>query len=186
MIRAYETCAMTSNYKLTIDIRLFGLVIGLFLLAGGDPCRAQTNPPQRSICVIGTSGLNLSSSPALSLTDQPPACETEAEAPSAAPAGTATADSDWHFVVAPYLWFPGVHGTVGAGSHDASVHASPGDVLSHFRFGLMGAVEGRYKRLVLPLDIMWVRLGDDKALPGPNLEAASIKSSTSSKPRLPP
>ena len=75
--------------------------------------------------------------------------------------------------MSPYLWFPGVHGTVGAGSHDASVHASPGDVLSHFRFGLMGAVEGRYKRLVLPLDIMWVRLGDDKALPGPNLGAAT-------------
>jgi hypothetical protein len=59
------------------------------------------------------------------------------------------------------------------GGRDASVHASPGDLLSHFRFGLMGAVEPRYKRLVLPVDIVWVRLGDEKALPGPNLRATT-------------
>jgi hypothetical protein len=37
----------------------------------------------------------------------------------------------------------------------------------------MGAVEPRYKRLVLPVDIVWVRLGDEKALPGPNLGATT-------------
>jgi hypothetical protein len=29
----------------------------------------------------------------------------------------------------------------------------------------MGVVEPRYKRIVMPLDIMWIRLGDDRALP---------------------
>jgi hypothetical protein len=66
-----------------------------------------------------------------------------------------------------------VHGTVGARGRTASVHASASDLLSHFRFGLMGAMEARYKRVVLPLDMMWVRLGDDKALPGPNLLATT-------------
>jgi len=35
----------------------------------------------------------------------------------------------------------------------------------------MGSVEARRKRLLLPLDMMWVRLEDSKALPFPNLEA---------------
>jgi hypothetical protein len=73
--------------------------------------------------------------------------------------------SDWHFAVSPYLWFPGVHGTVGARGHEASVHASPGDLLSNFRFGLMGLVDTRYKRIVIPVDMMWIRLGADNAVP---------------------
>lgn len=89
------------------------------------------------------------------------------------------ANDTWQVVLSPYLWFPGVHGTVGALGHDASIHASPGDLLSHFRFGLMAMVEARYKRLVLPLDIVWVRLEDDKALPAPGLGAitANVKAS---------
>ncbi len=81
---------------------------------------------------------------------------------------------DWQISVSPYLWFPGVHGTVGAFDRDASVSASPTDLLSHFRFGLMGAVDARWKRLVLPLDVFWVRLEDDKALPFPNLPAKTV------------
>jgi hypothetical protein len=82
-----------------------------------------------------------------------------------APAPAASADSNWHFTVAPYLWFPGVHGTAGALGRTASIHASAGDLLSNFRFGLMGVADVRYKRFVAPLDLMWVRLGDDTALP---------------------
>jgi hypothetical protein len=49
-------------------------------------------------------------------------------------------------------------------------------MLSHFRFGLMGAVEPRYKRIVMPLDIMWIRLGADKFLPNsPNQGVANIR-----------
>lgn len=45
------------------------------------------------------------------------------------------------------------------------VSASAADLLSHFRFGLMGAIELRRKRLVTSVDAMWVRLGDDKSVP---------------------
>jgi hypothetical protein len=31
-------------------------------------------------------------------------------------------DEGWHVDVAPYLWFPGVHGTVGAARHEPSTH----------------------------------------------------------------
>src|SRR5436305_4993233 len=81
---------------------------------------------------------------------------------------------DWHLSVSPYLWFPGVHGTIGAFDRDARISASPIDLLSHFRFGLMGTVDARWKRLVLPIDLFWVRLNDDKALPLPNVPAQSV------------
>jgi hypothetical protein len=73
--------------------------------------------------------------------------------------------SDWRASVSPYLWFPGAQGTVGAFNRDANISASAIDLLSHFRFGLMGEADTRWKRLVLPLDLAWVRLADDKAVP---------------------
>jgi hypothetical protein len=76
-------------------------------------------------------------------------------------------DDEWHLAVSPYLWFPGVHGTLGASGRDASFSASPSDLLSHFRFGLMGTVEARRNRLLVPIDLMWIRLSDDKAFPFP-------------------
>jgi hypothetical protein len=54
-----------------------------------------------------------------------------------------------------------------------SVHATAGDVLSHFRFGLAGTTEFRKNRMVIPIDVMWVRLQADHALPFPNLGANS-------------
>ena len=88
-----------------------------------------------------------------------------------APTATASATGEWHFTVTPYLWFPGVHGTVGAFNRDVGVHASAWDLLSHLRFGLMGTAEARRGPIVLPLDIFWVRLRDDNANPFPNLNA---------------
>jgi hypothetical protein len=71
----------------------------------------------------------------------------------------------WHVGIIPYLWFAGVHGTVGALGQEASVHASASDVLSKLNIGLMGAAEVRYHRVTLPVDFMWIKLSDDKALP---------------------
>ena len=55
---------------------------------------------------------------------------------------------------------------------------SPGDLLSHFRFGLMGVVDTRYKRIVMPVDVMWIRLGANNALPLTD-EALTAKSEAS-------
>jgi hypothetical protein len=71
----------------------------------------------------------------------------------------------WHVNVVPYIWFAGVHGTVGVAGRDASVHVSPSDVLSYVNLGAMIAVEPRYKRVLFPVDFMWIKLSDDKALP---------------------
>jgi len=84
-------------------------------------------------------------------------------------------DDGWHFIVAPYLWFPGLSGTVGALGHDASVHVSASDVLSNFNFGLMGYVEARKDRLVFPVDFMFVRLTDERGFPFTDLTDRSVK-----------
>jgi hypothetical protein len=75
------------------------------------------------------------------------------------------ASQGWHVDVAPYLWFAGINGTVGALDHEASVHVSASKVLSYFNFGLMGAVEARYNRIIIPVDFMWVKLKDDRGIP---------------------
>jgi hypothetical protein len=91
----------------------------------------------------------------------------------APPTAGSTAAGEWHFIVTPYLWFPGIHGTVGDFNREVGVHASAVDLLSHFRFGLMGTAEARRGPIVLPLDIFWVRLRDDGAKPFPNIPASS-------------
>jgi hypothetical protein len=127
----------------------FGIVvifsIAILLFGVASPCLAQSAPSSSSVI------------------DEHFDAETATPATPAPPVGEPT--SDWHFEVSPYLWFPGVHGTIGARGHDASIHESPGDLLSHFRFGLMGLVDTRYKRIVIPVDMMWIRLGANNALP---------------------
>jgi hypothetical protein len=82
----------------------------------------------------------------------------------------------WHVDVAPYLWFPGIDGTAGALGHTTSVHVTAGDVLSNFNFGLMGMVEARYKRVVIPIDFMWVKLTDYSGIPiTDNVESVKVK-----------
>jgi len=74
-------------------------------------------------------------------------------------------DEGWHVAITPYIWFAGVHGTVGALDHEASVHASFGDIFNYLNIGAMATVEPRYNRIVMPFDFMWMKLSDNKALP---------------------
>ena len=86
-------------------------------------------------------------------------------------------DDGWHVAITPYIWFAGVHGTAGALDHEASVHASFGDIFNYLNIGAMAAVEPRYNRIVMPFDFMWMKLSDDKALPfevGPTSVKAKI------------
>jgi hypothetical protein len=71
------------------------------------------------------------------------------------------------------LWFAGVHGTAGAFGREAAVNASFGDIFKYFNIEAMGVVEARYNRIIMPLDFMWMKLSDDKALPL-NVVAESI------------
>jgi len=66
-----------------------------------------------------------------------------------------------------------MHGTVGALGRDVSMHVTPGDAISHFDFGLMGLTELSRKRLIVPIDLLWIRLSDSQPLPFPGLSAVS-------------
>jgi hypothetical protein len=104
---------------------------------------------------------------------------SEQAGPTGAPGNTVADPSDpWHIGFTTYLWFPGVHGTTGAvNGPDIDFRASAGDLLSHFKFGLMGAVEAEHDRWVVVSDLMWVRLEADqqRALPFPGLPQLSAQ-----------
>jgi len=153
------------------------LFILTFLTLVAVPGRAQSTPPTDVAYLLRTHTVD-SSSVFVSATRQPKKADSADSVPPAS--DTTEADDDWHFAVTPYLWFPGMHGTAtGPRGGSLSFRASPGDLLSNFRFGLMGAFEASRKRLVLSGDLMWVRLEDDKAVPFPGLLAtsASMKAS---------
>jgi len=147
------------------------LILSLLLFAASGPCRAQAIPPNDEAYLLGSNSVSPTAAPSLAVTGRQPAIDTALDPPQAAPTGP---DNAWHFAWNNYLWFPGVHGTAaGARGNSLSFRASPGDLLSNSRFGLMGALEVRRQRLVMSLDLLWIRLEADKALPFPSLGATS-------------
>ena len=77
----------------------------------------------------------------------------------------ARTNDGWHFAFTPYIWFAGVHGEAGALGHDVSVHAGFSDIFNYLNLGAMGIFETRYKRVLMPVDFMWMKLSDEKGLP---------------------
>jgi hypothetical protein len=80
-----------------------------------------------------------------------------------------------HVSITPYLWFAGVHGTVGVLGHNTAVSAGFGDIFNYLNIGAMGQMEVRYNRVIVPVDFMWMKLSDDKGVPLNDLGAESIK-----------
>ncbi len=74
-------------------------------------------------------------------------------------------DKKWHYYATGYLWIPGIHGTVGIRGFDASVHVTAGEIFSNFKGGLLGVFTPTYGRFSAPVDFMWMRLQDSKAIP---------------------
>jgi hypothetical protein len=150
--------------KVATKVMFSTWTLGMFFLAFAASSRAQGTAPTDAAYLLGSDSMNSNPATSSEMTGQPPAANAAA---AGLPQGGMTgADDAWHFAVSPYLWFPGVHGSATGGrGNGLSFRASPGDLLSNARFGLMGAVEARRKRLVTSLDLLWIRLEDDKALP---------------------
>jgi hypothetical protein len=165
---------MGAKKRLVTTVSFITLALSLLLLAAAGPCRAQATPPDEEAYLLETNGVNPTVVPSPAVTSQPPTADTASGPPQAGPTGP---DNAWHFAVSPYLWFPGVHGTAsGPNGNGLSFRASPGDLLSNFRFGLMGAVEASRKRFVASIDLLWIRLEDDKARAFPRgVTSANIK-----------
>jgi hypothetical protein len=144
-----------SNNK---SLRFFAVAIVAAAFAAGSLCHAQETAAPATV--------NLSLTQMLGTDGQThPADHSQAT--------ISPSPEDWYEVVSPYLWFPGIHGTAGARGELTSVHASATDLLSNFRFGLMGEVDFHHKRFIAPVDLMWVRLGDDTGLPVNEVGATS-------------
>jgi hypothetical protein len=151
---------MAFNRKFASMEALAAIVFSLITLAN-FPCLAQGPSLVQDPDPPGSNGRSLGA------TLYSTAHEATAAMGSApAPADTnATADDQWHLGFAPYLWFIGMHGYVGAFGLNAGVKASTGDILSHADIGLLGTVEARKGPWMIPVDIMWLALSDDKGLP---------------------
>lgn len=167
---------MPSTKKLVTSALFTALTLGLFLFVAVAPCRAQGSASSTDATyafdtnalkpwVVSDSAAPVSVAPNLVSTEQPAAGDPAGAPPQAAKSAP---DDGWHLAVSPYLWFPGVHGTaVGPDDNGLGFKASPSDLLSHFQIGLMGAVELSHKRIVTSMDIFWIRLQDNTAIPLP-------------------
>jgi hypothetical protein len=105
--------------------------------------------------------------------EQPAAASAQLQTPgnnsttpnSSSPSAPSVDNEDaWHFQSLSYLWFPGMHGTVGARGYDASVHISASDILKNTNIGIMGAFEADHKRWGIPFDYVWAKISDKKSL----------------------
>jgi hypothetical protein len=110
------------------------------------------------------------------LATAPPATTSDALPPAPDPqqSAAASAGDGWRGTVAIYGWFAGVHGTVGALGHDAGIHVPFSDLFHYLKGVIPIAVEADKGRLVIPVDFLWMKLGDDKGLPFEDLTQRSI------------
>jgi hypothetical protein len=77
----------------------------------------------------------------------------------------AAADDGWRLKMSIYGWFPGIHGTVGVGGHNASIHESFSDVFHVLKGVIPITVDANKGRFVMPIDFFWVKLGDNAGIP---------------------
>jgi hypothetical protein len=75
----------------------------------------------------------------------------------------------WHISASPYLWLAGLNGDLNLAGHDAAVHQSFGDIFSNLKVGFMGLGEVRRGRVGVLTDLLFVRVGDQQAVPVPQL-----------------
>jgi outer membrane protein OmpA-like peptidoglycan-associated protein len=80
-------------------------------------------------------------------------------------AAAANTDDGWRGQIAVYGWFAGLHGTVGALGKDAYVRAPFSDLFHYLKGVIPVAVEADKGRFVMPIDYLWMKLGDDKGIP---------------------
>ena len=164
--------------KLIKSILLFTcLVLGCgSVLLAQQKGQAVPGPIDLNVSAVsdpGDTSVNSRVTPTLATNGELPAAGQSAAPASGIDLSGTEDDDQWHFAVSPYLWFPWVHGTVGAFGHDASFSVTPSELLSHARFGLLGAVEARRNRILSPIDMMWLNLKATQALPFPGQLATS-------------
>lgn len=170
----------SSQPERTVKRFILAFILAFFVPVNASLLSAQEKPQVAANLVPDTAvnDMNLTSAPTLVPTYEPAAPNPPDPGLPQAGSGQGTTggaaqDDQWHFSVSPYLYLPGVHGTVGAFGRDVGFKASVGDLLSHFRLGALAFVDVRRNRFLTGVDFMYMRLGDNQALPFPNLLATT-------------
>ncbi len=164
--------SMLSGRKLVYVTIFMAFTLSLCLFGAAVPCRAQASAASSDDeYPFSTNALKPWVTPASVVADSVSPDQPTSGDPAGSPppqAAKAAPDDGWHLAVSPYLWFPGAHGTIqGPNGNGIGFRASASDLLSHFQIGLMGAVQASHKRIVTSVDIFWIRLEDDTAIPLP-------------------
>src|SRR5580704_3412767 len=150
---------MTSYRKLCFAV-LAGIILSLLLCM--------------SAAAQGPADLTAATQPATP--DSSPDATSDGLPPAPQPQQSAAADpgDGWRGTIAVYGWFAGVHGTVGVLGHDAGIHVPFSDLFHYLKGIIPIAVELDKRRLVIPVDFFWVKLGDDRGLPFNELGQTSV------------
>jgi hypothetical protein len=87
---------------------------------------------------------------------------------------TVVPPSDWQFRLEPYLWTPGLYGSVGVGRLDAEIDASTIDVLENVKMAAALQFEARYRRWGFIMDGFYADLGLESTTPGPLYDSVGV------------
>ena len=92
---------------------------------------------------------------------------------------------DGKFNSAPFLWGSGFKGRVGILDRSTQVNASFNDILDSVDFGFMGVLETNRGRFVTAADLVYIKLSDTTATPGPLLSnVESVDKTFIASPRV--
>jgi hypothetical protein len=80
-----------------------------------------------------------------------------------------SASDEWEFALTPFLWAPGMDGTVGLAGRELDFEVSASDLLENLDFGFMTNFEARKARWSVGVDYFYADLGKDVTVENVNL-----------------
>jgi len=140
----------------------FTLLLSTSVLAQGPTDLTVTEPS----AVAPTPAPGIPDAPAPTTPDQGPGPVSQYP--------TGSTGGDWRVGISIYGWFPGLHGSVGALGHNASIHVPFSDVFHTLKGIVPIAVEADKGRFLMPEDFLWMKLGINNGIPENDFSQISI------------
>jgi len=88
-----------------------------------------------------------------------------------AQSGANAPSDDWEFALTPFLWAPGMDGTVGLAGREADFEVSAKSLIENLDFGFMTNFEARKSRWSFAVDYFYSDLGKDVTVENENVAA---------------
>jgi len=88
-----------------------------------------------------------------------------------AQSGANAPSHDWEFALTPFLWAPGMDGTVGLAGQQRDFEVSAKDLIASLDFGFMTNFEARKSRWSFAVDYFYADLGKDVTVENENVAA---------------